>query len=549
MVSIAFEKLTLPNGLDVILHQDHALPLVAVNIWYHVGSKDEEVGRTGFAHLFEHLMFEGSKHHNRSHFEPLQRVGAMLNGSTTTDRTNYWETLPSNYLELALWLEADRMGFLLEAMDQERFNVQREVVKNERRQNYENRPYGMASALVQEALYPLPHPYHWLTIGSPEDLDRATLEDAKAFFRRFYSPSNSSLVVAGDFESDEAKRLVQRYFADLSPGPSLTRHGRWDSALQGQVELTMQDKVHLARLYQAWPTPPRFDSDGPPLAVLAAVLGEGKSSRLHRSLVYEKQIAQAISVFHFASELAGQFLVEVTAAPGHTLDEMREAAETELERLRQQPPTEEEMARAKNHIQASRVRQLERLGGFGGRADQLNYFNLFAGDPDRLNSDLERFLAVEPADVQRVAKTTLGNRRVQLRVLPERPLVPSASTVDRTAEPSPRLSPPFTPPTPQRHRLSNGIGVLVAERRGLPLVALGLLLQAGAVTDPQHQPGLAYLTAHLLSEGTTTRSSQQIAAEFEFIDAQLIAHTDREYLLLETETLTTHWPKALELLA
>ena len=231
MVTIAFEQHKLSNGMDVILHEDHTIPLVAVNVWYHVGSKNEEMGRTGFAHLFEHVMFEGTKHHNRSHFEPLQKAGANLNGSTTTDRTNYWEDVPSNYLELALWLEADRMGFLLDGLDQQKFDVQRDVVKNERRQSYENRPYGMAHHHLQPALFPLPHPYHWMTIGSQEDLDAASLDDVKDFFQRFYGPSNASLAIAGDFHPEQALELVNRYFGDLSPGESVPRVGRQDSLL------------------------------------------------------------------------------------------------------------------------------------------------------------------------------------------------------------------------------------------------------------------------------------------------------------------------------
>ena len=283
MVTISFEKETLANGLEVILHQDHSIPLVAVNVWYHVGSKDEEVGRTGFAHLFEHVMFEGSKHHNQSYFEPLQKAGANLNGSTTPDRTNYWEDVPSNFLELALWLEADRMGFLLEALDQQRFDIQRDVVKNERRQTYENRPYGMAYWHIQSALFPMPHPYHWMTIGSQEDLDAASLEDVKDFFRRYYSPSNASLAIAGDFQRDQAIELVNRYFGDLTPGPHLPRKGRMDSALAGRVELEMGDRVSLPRLYISWPTPPDFDEDDAPLELLQAVLSDGLSSRLYRS--------------------------------------------------------------------------------------------------------------------------------------------------------------------------------------------------------------------------------------------------------------------------
>ena len=326
------KKSPCPTAWTSSLHEDHSIPLVAVNVWYHVGSKDEEVGRTGFAHLFEHIMFEGSKHHNSSHFEPLQKVGANLNGSTTTDRTNYWEDVPSNYLELALWLEADRMGFLLDAVDQQRFDIQRDVVKNERRQSYENRPYGMASGQIQEALFPLPHPYNWMTIGSQEDLDAATLDDVKGFFRRYYSPSNGSLAVAGDFQREHALELINRYFGDLPPGPPLARKGRRDSALGGRVELEMRDKVSLPRLYVAWPAPADMDKDDAPVDILQGVLSDGLSSRLHRSLVYDKQIAQSASVRYHSAEIAGQFVVQITAAEGRSLDEIEEALEAELAR-------------------------------------------------------------------------------------------------------------------------------------------------------------------------------------------------------------------------
>jgi zinc protease len=417
--SIAFEKVTLSNGLDVILHQDSSLPLVAVNVWYHVGSKDEEPGKTGFAHLFEHVMFEGSKHHNESYFEPLQKVGAGLNGSTTPDRTNYWENLPSNYLELALWLESDRMGFLLEALDQRRFDIQRDVVKNERRQSYENRPYGMAAFSLNAATYPLPHPYHWLTIGSQEDLDAASVEDAKAFFRRFYRPSNASLAVAGDFQRDQALRLVERYFGDLPSGTPSPMVARQASSLQGHVQLTLHDKVLLPRLYLVWPTVPRFDRDEAPLAVLGSILGDGRTSRLHRSLVYQRQIAQSATAYQDAGEIAGDFSVEVTAAAGHSAEEMEEAARAEVERLRTQLPTAEELARAKNRIQWQHVRRLEGIGGFGGRADRLNSYNVFARDPGALNTDFQRYLAVRGEDLQRAAQAYLGARCVRLFVLPE----------------------------------------------------------------------------------------------------------------------------------
>ena len=550
MSTISFEKTSLSNGLDLILHQDHTIPVVAVNVWYHVGSKDEEMGRTGFAHLFEHVMFEGSKNHNSSYFEPLQKAGANLNGSTTPDRTNYWEDVPSNYLELALWLESDRMGFLLDALDQQRFDIQRDVVKNERRQSYENRPYGMAHWHIQEALYPLPHPYHWMTIGSQEDLDAASLDDIKDFFSRFYAPSNASLAIAGDFQRDDAVELVNRYFGDLPPGPDLTRKGRLDSPLAGRVELEIRDRVSLPRVYVSWPTPPDFSEDDAPLELLQAVLSDGLSSRLHRSLVYEKQIAQSASIMYHPGEAAGQFTAQVTAAPGHTLEEAEAALDAEIARLKIEPPTDEEISRVKNRLEASHYRQLARVGGFGGRADQLNHFNVFANDPGLINTSLDRYLAVEREDILRVCESRLDHRQVRLKVLPEQGLQQSVTVaLDRTQMPQPGNEPSFTPPIPQRHRLDNGLEIVVVEQPGLPLVAFGLMLGGGAIADPQSLPGLASFTSQMLSEGTTGRSSLELAADFEFIGSHLSTDARREFTLLATETLAKHWPTALGIMA
>ena len=549
MEPISFEKFTLSNGLDVILHRDDSLPLVAVNVWYHVGSKDESPGKTGYAHLFEHLMFEGSKHHNSSHFDPILQVGGNLNGSTTPDRTNYWENLPSNYLELALWLEADRMGFLLDALDQERLDIQRDVVKNERRQSYENRPYGVASIRLQEAMYPLPHPYHWPTIGFHEDLDIATLDDALSFFQRFYTPNNASLAIAGDIQPDEAREMVERYFGDLPSGPAIPRARRADSSLQGHANLTLHDRVLLPRLYLMWPTTPRFHPDEAPLSILAGILSGGKSSRLYRSLVYEKQIAQSAGAHHGPSEIAGEFALEVTAAAGHTESEIEQAAREEIERIRSHPPTEEEVARAKNRIEWRDVRMMASIGGFGGRANRLNSFNIFAGNPDLINTDLERFLAVSPEDVTRVANEYLGERHVQLVVMPEPSHSRSEKSIDRSVQPAPAAPRAFAPPSPRRRRLANGLEVVAMEKRGLPAVAFGLLLKAGAASDPVALPGLASFTTSMLQEGTTTRSSSQIAEEFEFMGSQLASATGRERTALNAETLSRHWPNALEIIA
>ena len=300
MFEISYEKITLANGLDVIFHENHSLPTVAVNVWYHVGSKNEVVGQTGFAHLFEHMMFEGSKNHNRNYFEPLQEVGGVLNGSTTADRTNYWETVPANHLGLALWLESDRMGFLLDALDQERFDIQRNIVKNERRQSYENRPYGMADLRIQELLFPPPHPYNWPVIGSQQDLDAASLDDVRDFFKTFYSPSNASLAISGDFNRVDAEDMIHLYFDDIKPGPEIEHMTRMDSSLSGEIRLGITDRIQLPRLSLVWPSVPIFDNSEPSLDILATILGDGKSSRLHSKMVYEKQIARQVRVGHFS---------------------------------------------------------------------------------------------------------------------------------------------------------------------------------------------------------------------------------------------------------
>ena len=549
MQTISFEKTRLSNGLDVILHEDHSLPVVAVNVWYHVGSKDEIPGKTGYAHLFEHLMFEGSKHHDQSYFEPLMQVGANLNGSTNLDRTNYWENVPVEYLELALWLESDRMGFLLDALDQKRFDIQRDVVKNERRQSYENRPYGMAGLRIQEALYPLPHTYHWPTIGYHEDLDIATVEDAHAFFQRFYTPSNASLSIAGDIDTEKTRQLVERYFGDLPPGDSLVRTNRADSPLGGPIHITLHDKVLVPRLYLAWPAVARFHEDEAALAVLADILGNGKSSRLHRILVHDKRIAQSVGVSNDADEVAGDFGVEVTAAEGHATEEIEAVVRAELERMKSEPPTSDEMARANNRIEWARVRQMATVGGFGGKANRLNSFNVFAGDPDLANRDMERFLAVQPEDVIRVARAYVGERVVRLQVLPEPKLSHAAPGIDRTVRPAPASPGTFQAPLPQHHRLSNGLQLLVVEKREVPLVAFGVIFETGAAGDPASLGGISSLTTAMLQEGTTTRSSTQIADEFEFLGSQLLASTGREYTLVGSESLTREFPRALELVS
>lgn len=549
MAGIVFEKHTLPNGLDVILHQDRSIPVAAVNVWYHVGSKDEEVGRTGFAHLFEHIMFRGTKHHKSSHFEPLQKIGATLNGSTTGDRTNYWEDVPSNYLELALWLEADRMGFLLDALDQDGFDTERDVVKNERRQSYENRPYGMAQWHIQRAVFPLPHPYHWMTIGSQEDLDAASLDDVKDFFRRYYSPSNASLAIAGDIDTSEALGLAERYFADLDPGPAVRRIARADSPLAGRVDLEMTDRVTLPRQYSVWLAPANMSGDDDAVDILRAILSDGHSSRMYRSLVYEKQIAQSASVGYYAAEIAGQFRMEITPAEGHTLDQVEEAAEEVLASIATDPPTDEEFERAINRIEMQHYRTLSRVGGFGGRADALNYFNVFTGDPDRLNRVMDDYRRVRREDVLRVHSQIMQSGQVRMRVYPERPLITSASGVDRTKQPVGGAAQRFVPPAPERARLANGMEIIAVNKPDLPLVSFALMARAGATGDPVHLPGLSSFTTTMMDEGTASRTSQEISTAFEHIGSRLGSEARKELTLLTAETLGRHWIYALGLVA
>src|SRR4051812_12519190 len=417
-IDLPFAKRTLPNGLDVIVHEDRHVPVVAVNLWYHVGSKNEVVGRTGFAHLFEHLMFEGSEHHNSGYFPPLQQAGALLNGSTNTDRTNYWEVVPTSALDLALWMESDRMGYLLPALTRERFETQRDVVLNERRQNYENRPYGFALMALLAALYPPDHPYHWMTIGAAEDIRQMEFEDVREFFRTYYHPANASLVLAGDIETERAFDLAGRYFGELTAGvkPATVRA---EATLTREKRLVLEDQVELPRLYMAWHSPAMFAAGDAEMDLVGDLLGNGKTSRLYRSLVYEQRIAVDVSGYQSSRELGGFFLLVATAAPGRTLVELAGEIDRTIQELLDKGPTPEEMERAEAQAEAHFLYRLQTVGGFGGKSDQLNAYNVFVGDPGFFERDLDRYRRVTAASIQRVAREWLTpERRVLLSVVP-----------------------------------------------------------------------------------------------------------------------------------
>ena len=415
---IPFEKYTLPNGLEVILHEDHSTPVVTVNTWYKVGSGDEKPGRTGFAHLFEHVMFMGSQNVPVGMFDKeLEAAGAENNGSTSEDRTNYFENLPSNALPLALWLDADRMGFLLPTMDKAKLDLQREVVKNERRQSVDNVPYGRAEETILAALYPAGHPYSWSVIGSMADLDAASVEDVSEFFRTYYAPNNATLTIAGDFNPAEAKRLVQLYFGDIPRGPAMpARPNVAPVVLAKDTFMVLEDRVQLPRAFYDWPTVKLFDKDGAALDVLASVLASGKNSRLYKRLVYDMQIAQDVSASQLSSKLAGRFEIDITPKPGQTLAAIDKVLDEELQKLMNEQITERELRRVQNSY---RSRFLNRLASVLGKSETLNSYNYMAGTPDYVQQDAARYDQVTRADVQRVAKTYLGKPRVVLTVVPE----------------------------------------------------------------------------------------------------------------------------------
>jgi zinc protease len=413
---LEIETYRLANGMNVVLSRDTSVPVVAVNLWYHVGSGDERPGRTGFAHLFEHMMFQGSQHvGDDEHFRLIQEAGGTLNGTTNADRTNYFQAVPSNFLERVLWQEADRMGFLLPAMTLEKLDNQRSVVQNERRQNYDNAPYGLAGETIARLLYPAGHPYSWITIGSLDDLNAASLEDVADFFRLYYAPNNASLAVVGDFDPAQAKRWIERYFGPIPRGAPVERPTPEPVRLSGEVREVLEDRVQLPRLYVVWPSPARFAPGDADLDVLAYVLAGDRSSRLHQRLVVREQLAQFVFASQNSRSLAGQFGITVQARPGVDLARVLAVVDEEVARLRAEGPTEREIVRARNNLEVTLVQRMQTVMG---RADLLNSYATFTGDPGFLQEDYDRYTAASTASVHRAADW-LGAGRVILSVVPQ----------------------------------------------------------------------------------------------------------------------------------
>ncbi len=572
---LEFERFRLGNGLEVIISEDHRLPLAAVNLWYHVGPANERPGRTGFAHLFEHMMFQGSRHvGSDQHFPLLEGAGATnINGSTDFDRTNYYETVPSNELELALWIESDRMGFLLDTLDQAQLSGQIDVVRNERRQSIEGTPYGIVEEELWHQLFPPDHPYHANVIGSHADIESASLEDVRQFFRDYYTPNNASLAIVGDVDARQVRALVERYFGSLPAGKEPPRPVPQPTTVTSEKRVQITDEVELPRVYMGWQTPRIFEAGDAEADLLAHILGGGKSSRLYRRLVYDMQIAQDVEVTQDSLGLGSVFMVSATAKPGVELAKIEAVIDDELAAIQKEGPADEELLRARNIIETRTLSSLETLGGGDGVADRLNLYNHYTHDPDFLRTDMERYQHATVASVRALAQQLTRNSRVIVEGIPgtkvladvprRQPVAAkavaakrgvmgkAASSTEDWRERRPAAAPigPLKLPAAQHFTLDNGLSVYLVEQHQLPLLSARLVVLHGSDANPQALPGLAAFTADMLDEGTAHRPALQLAADLDRIGASLRVGSSSDTISLNLGALRRNANVAFELLA
>ncbi|MEJ8568181.1 M16 family metallopeptidase [Elongatibacter sediminis] len=549
-IDIPYERFVLPNGLRVIVHEDRKAPIVAVSIWYHVGSKNEPEGRTGFAHLFEHIMFEGSENYDDRFSKPLEQVGATsLNGTTWFDRTNYFENVPTPALELALFLESDRMGHLLGVLTQDKLDQERGVVQNEKRQG-DNQPYGKVGYRVLEGLYPPGHPYRHNTIGSMEDLEAASLEDVHEWFKTYYGAANTVVVLAGDISPERGRELVAKYFGDIPPGPPLTRMQAMVPDRDTDTREVMVDRVPQIRSFQNWAVPGRTTRDRALLELAAYVLGDGKNSRLYQALIYETQHAVSLSVEVEPQELASIFTIDTTLRPGATLQEVDGIIAHELERFLARGPGEEELARARSKINASVIRGLEQVGGFGGKAGTLAEGELYDGNPAFYKTLLQWINEASPEDVREAAVTWLSDGRYQLDVMPDPAYAAAATGVDRSQGlPVVEDLPDLSFPEVQRGTLKNGINVVLAERHAVPVVSVSMQFDAGYAADADRTLGTAGFTLAMLDESTRNRSALEIDAEAERLGAEISSGSNLDMSTVSLSALKQNLAPSIELFA
>ncbi|HET6568044.1 MAG TPA: pitrilysin family protein [Rhodothermales bacterium] len=546
---IPYQKFVLDNGLTLIVHEDHKAPIVAVNVWYHVGSKNEPAGRSGFAHLFEHLMFNGSEHYDDDYFQPFERVGATdMNGTTNHDRTNYFENVPTNALDLALWMESDRMGHLVGAIDQGKLDEQRGVVQNEKRQG-ENQPYGEAWNKITDATWPEGHPYAHTVIGSMDDLNAASLEDVKDWFKTYYGPNNAVLTIAGDIDTDAVLEKVKHYFGDIPPGPPISHFDTWVAKRTGEQREIMQDRVPQARIYKVWNVPEIGSKDYNLLSVVSDVLTNGKTSRLYKRLVYDDQIASDVNSGMDGREIASQFLIVATARPGVELSKVEQALDEELNRFIAEGPTPEELERAKTSESAGFIRGIERIGGFGGKSDILARSDVYSGSPDAYKQDLQDVQQATTSEVQRAAQQWLSDGTYTLEVHPYPELTASAEGADRSGLPDLGAPPTADFPDLQHATLSNGLKIVLAERHAVPIVDFNLLVDAGFAADQGDKMGTASLAMNMLDEGTANRSALEISDEETTLGANLSTGSNLDMSSVWLSALKQNLGPSLDLFA
>jgi zinc protease len=548
-IDIPYERFVLDNGLTVIVHEDHKAPIVAVNIWYHVGSKNERPGKTGFAHLFEHLMFGGSEHAQGRYIETMERIGATdLNGTTNSDRTNYFENVPTSALDLTLWMESDRMGHLLGALDQKTLDLQRGVVQNEKRQG-ENQPYGVTEQLITQNTYPAGHPYSWTTIGDMADLDAASMKDVQDWFKTYYGPSNVVLVLAGDIDAKTAREKVTKYFGDIPAGPPVAHQQVWIAKMTGTHRQIVQDRVPQARIYKVWNIPEYGSAEGDYLGLVSDCLSNGKSSRFYKRLVYEDQIATDARAFTDLPEIGGQFYVRASARPGQSIAQVEKELDEELARFLHDGPTPAEMERVKAQYRANFIRGIVRIGGFGGKSDRLAQSQTFRGSPDAYKISLKRVQEATAEDLRAAAQKWLSDGVYILEVDPFPDYKTASAGADRSKAPETGTPSELKLPKLQRATLSNGLKIILAERHEVPLVNFTLASDAGFASDALTAPGTANLAMQVLTDGTRSRDALQVSDELETLGATIRGYSNLDLSFVSLSALTAKLDPSLDLFA
>ena len=546
---IKYTKFVLSNGLTVLVHEDHKAPIVAVNTWYHVGSKNEKPGKTGFAHLFEHLMFSGSDDFNHTYINAMEKVGATnLNGTTNNDRTNYFENVPTSMLDYALFAESDRMGHLLGVLDQKKLDLQRGVVQNEKRVG-ENQPYGVTEQILTENTYPVGHPYSWTVIGSMQDLDAASMSDVQEWFKTYYGPNNVTVVIAGDITPEVAREKVEKYYGEIPAGPPIAKQLTWIAKRTGTHRGWVQDRVPQARLYRVWNVPEFGSTEEPLLDLAAEVLGQGKTSLLYKRLVYKDQIATSATADDDTNEIGGQFSLTLTATPGGDLGKVEKEADEELQSFLKNGPSAAELQLAKTQILGRYARIVERIGGFGGKSDLLAHCQAFRGNPDCYKDYLQWVKAATPASVRKAAVEWLSDGDYVLEVQPYPTTFKTDAKIDRSSEPAPGSPMSLNLPALQKTTLSNGLKVVLAERHSAPVVNFTLMVQSGYSADPTDATGTASFEQRMLEEGTPTRDSLKIGEELESLSANFSAGAGLDYSLVNLNTLKSTLDRSLDIYA